>query len=314
MTGEGRTIHPYDLLASPKRRKIIKVLENGPLAYSEVMERTGIDDSGKLGYHLGVLSHYIDHKDNLYSLSFEGRLLSRAASEFEQKTYGVSAQALFSGEVDTKGYMKVNSTLSISIITPTGEVREWDLSNIDREKMDAAIASRMMGQNQQANLANISIDVEENRMMASFEVGRQTYQEKDGWLVGRSGAVPLEAGQDRAFPFPGLHFRAAGTVLFPQGAEIRRNFPEEKALEDAGLEIYEFTPEGLNLRWRVRKDDMLYLGETRTEGLDGPREVFESEFHVSGREPMEQWGETRKRIVDLPRLVTGETRFRVKPK
>jgi hypothetical protein len=48
MTGEGKTIHPYDLLASPKRRKIIKALESGPLGYSDLMERTGIDDSGKL--------------------------------------------------------------------------------------------------------------------------------------------------------------------------------------------------------------------------------------------------------------------------
>jgi hypothetical protein len=173
----------------------------------------------------------------------------------------------------------------------------------------------MEGKLQESDLAGVSVDFEENRMILSFEMGYQAYQEKDGWLVGRSGANLVSEGteQEKAIPFPGLHSRTAGTVLFPEGAEIQRNFPERKTLEDAGIEVYEFAPEGLNLRWRVRKDDMLLLGETRTEGLDRPREVFESEFHVSPKEPMEKWEETRKKILDLPRLMTGETRFRVKP-
>ncbi len=93
--------------------------------------------------------------------------------------------------------------------------------------------------------------------------------------------------------------------LFPaEGAEIQRNSPERKMLEDAGLETYEFSADGLNLRWRVRKDDMLYLGETGIEGLDRPREVFEGEFHVSSRQLVEHWGETRERLFELPRLVS----------
>ena len=313
MTGEGRTIHLYDLLASPRRRKIIKALEGGPLTYSEIMVKTGVDDSGKLSYHLGVLSHYIEHRDNLYSLSFEGELLSRAAREFEQKTYGALGQTILSGEVDEKGYLKLNNTLSISIVIPTGEVRKWDPQTIDQVKMDAAIRATMEEKLKQSDLGNVSVDFEENRMILSFEMGYQAYQEKDGWFVGRSGTnlASEGTGQEEAIPFPGLHFRTTGTVLFPEGSEVQRNFPEVKALEEAGIEVYEFSPEGLNLRWRLRKDEMLSLGESRIECSDRPREVFESEFHISPREPMEKWGETRKRIFDLPRLATGITRFRV---
>lgn len=313
--GEGRTLHPYDLLASPKRRKIIRSLEEGPLTYSEVMEKTGIDDSGKLSYHLGVLSHYIDHKDNLYSLSFEGEIISRAAKEFEQKTYGVMGQVFLSGEVDTKGYLKLNGTLNISVTAPTGEVVKFDAQTIDHAQMGEALRSRMEKQLQESELGDVSFDFEESRIIIYFETGTQAYQEKDGWLVGKGAAnlVSEGTGQDNAIPFPGMHFRSAGTILFPEGAEIEHIFPERKTLEEAGLEIYEFTPEGLNLRWRVRKDDMLCLGETRIENLARPREVFESEFHISPREPLEQWGETKKKILDLPRLVTGETRFKIKP-
>ena len=314
MAGEGRTLHPYDLLASPKRRKIMRVLENGPLTYSQVMERTGIDDSGKLSYHLGVLAHYIDHKDNLYSLSFEGEMLSRAAKEFEKKAYGVMGQFLFSGEVDAKGFSKLNSTLSISVTMPTGKAVKFDAQTIDHAKVDAALRSRAEKVLPQSQLGGISLDFEDGRICMSLETGTQAYQERDGWLVGRSGAdlVSEGTGQDNALPLPGMHFRGAGTMLFPEGAEIKRIFPDRKKLEEAGLEIYEFTVDGPNLRWRVRRDDVLYLGETRTEGDTRPREVFESEFHVSPREPPEPWGETRKRIVDLPGLVTGETRFRIR--
>ena len=78
-----------------------------------------------------------------------------------------------------------------------------------------------------------------------------------------------------------------------------------------GLEIYELSQDGLNLRWRVRKEDMLYLGETRIEGPDRPRAIVESEFHVSSTQQTETWGEMRKGILDLPKLLSGETRFRV---
>ena len=315
MAGEGRTLHPYDLLASPKRRKIMRVLEKGPLTYSQVMEKTGIDDSGKLSYHLGVLAHYIDHKDNLYSLSFEGEILSRAAKEFEKKTYGVMGQILLSGEVDAKGLLKLNGTFDISVTLPTGGAVKFDPRTIDHAKVDAALRSRMDKVLPQSQLRDLSFDFEDGRIGISLETRTQAYQERDGWLVGKSGADLVSEGtaQEKALPLPGMHFRGAGTILFPEGAEIQRIFSDRKKLEEAGLEIYELTADGLNLRWRVRRGDVLYLGETRTEGGTRPREVFESEFHVSPREPPEPWGETRERIVDLPGLVTGETRFRVRP-
>ena len=313
MKGEGRTIHPYDLLASPKRRKIIRALQNGPLTYSDIMDQAGIDDSGKLSYHLGILSHYIDHRDNLYSLSFEGKVLSRAAKEFESKTYGVSVQGLFSGEVDETGYLRLNNTLAISIVIPTGEIRKWDPQTIDQEKIGTAVRSLMEGQLRQSDLGDLSVDFEENRMIISYEMGTQAYQKRDGWLVGKTGNNLLSEAteQEKAWPFPGMHTRTAGTVLFPQGAEIQVDFPERKTLEDLGLEIYEFSQDGLNLRWRVRKEDMLYLGETRIEGPGRPRAIVESEFHVSSTEQTETWGEMRKGIYDLPKLLSGETRFRV---
>jgi len=44
MVGVYRTLHPYDLLANPKRRKILAVLEKEDLTYSEIMKKTEIDD------------------------------------------------------------------------------------------------------------------------------------------------------------------------------------------------------------------------------------------------------------------------------
>lgn len=312
MAGKGRKLHPYDLLASPRRRNIVKALENGPLTYSEIMEVTGIDDSGKLSYHLGVLSHYIHHEENLYSLSFEGKILSRAATEFEKKAYGLMTDVLLSGEVDPTGYVRSEITIGLSITVPTGEVHRWDETVIDREKIREATRSRLEDQHRQSELGEVYVGFEQNRMIISYELGTQAYVRKGEWFVGNIAAKIRPTEKDDSQPIPGIHARSAGAVLYPEAAEIEHLYPERETLEEAGLEIYEFAQDGQNVTWRVRGDDILYLGEIRMEGSERPREVFESELHVSPKEPPERWGEARRNLLDVPKLIGGKTRFRVK--
>jgi len=82
-----------------------------------------------------------------------------------------------------------------------------------------------------------------------------------GWWA-EAGLSSYPRGQSRRRPCRCRACTSAerGTILFPEGAEVQRLFPDRKKLEEAGLEIYEFTADGLNLRWRVRRDDVLYLG------------------------------------------------------
>jgi heterodisulfide reductase subunit A len=63
----------FDVLAHPIREKIIRVLgELGPLTYSELREKVGVEETGKFNYHLNKISPFIEKKGKLYSLNEEG--------------------------------------------------------------------------------------------------------------------------------------------------------------------------------------------------------------------------------------------------
>lgn len=119
---ESPSLHPYDILAHPKRRRILEVLGQTKLTYTELMDKVGMEDSGKFSYHLGVLSRYIQHEDDLYSLSIEGKVLVGAVQEFEKRSYGLMGNMTGSGIVDPEGYLKIVYSVKFSLMTPEGNL------------------------------------------------------------------------------------------------------------------------------------------------------------------------------------------------
>ncbi|XHH08497.1 MAG: helix-turn-helix domain-containing protein [Candidatus Bathyarchaeia archaeon] len=64
----------HETLTDPTRRKILSLLrENGPLNYTELMNRAGVSSSGQMNYHLKALSDVlsVDEKGQ-YSLTEKG--------------------------------------------------------------------------------------------------------------------------------------------------------------------------------------------------------------------------------------------------
>ncbi|RLG55430.1 MAG: hypothetical protein DRN99_02645 [Thermoproteota archaeon] len=63
----------FRVLAHSAREKIVRMLaEEGPLTYKEIMEKTGIAETGKLNYHLERLSGFIEKREGVYVLTDSG--------------------------------------------------------------------------------------------------------------------------------------------------------------------------------------------------------------------------------------------------
>ncbi len=289
------------------------VLSDGSLTYSELMKEVGIEDSGKLSYHLGVLSRYINHEKDLYSLSIEGRVLHGAVEEFEKRSYGLMGNMTGSGIVDYEGYLKIAYSVKFSLMTPGGDLLQRKTEEkFDKAKADAAIRSRM-DELDLGVFSGVSMDSCPDGLTLSLEHEVQAFEEKDGWMVEKSGldiATPRFEGEERAPPMPGLHLRFRGSVLYPESAIIEREYPERKALEEKGVEVYEFTTTNQNLRWRVKKEDVICLGESRLE-MEGntTRRIVDMEIHGILRDPSKMV-ELREQMKNLPILVSGKLRFR----
>jgi len=306
-------IHPYDILAHPKRKRILEALQEGKLTFTQLMARSAIDDSGKLSYHLGVLSRYIQHDKDLYTLSIEGRVLAGAVREFEEKSYGLMSTTTFSGIVDPSGRLKMAYSMRFSIMTPSGDLLRKNIEEygFDKKKADAVLGSRLGGLG--VGVEGVSVDINKRGLVISLEHEAQGFVERDGWMVGN----PLDLftaqkeGKEGTASVPGLHFQVRGSILYPEHAMVDHEKPNKKALEEKGVDVFELVDSGQNLRWRVKGGFTLCLGESRLE-TDGnrTREIVEMEIHALLKDPS-QMPEIRGQMGDLPRLLSGRTRFRL---
>jgi len=241
----------------------------------------------------------------------------RGVKEFEEKAYGVMMQGVMSGEVDATGLLRMTVTSNISMITAGGDTmtrQSIEARGFDKDKAGAAIRYKLESQFEGSSLGGVSVDFGERGLSLTFEKEAQAFEEKDGWLVGRSGpGMASQKGAEETLPLPGMHVRTAGSLLYPEGAVVEKDFPSKDVLEENGIEVYELATMGQNIRWRVRNGLALYMGEIRIVEEDTrTREVFETELHVSPEQPPEAWSQTKEKIQDLPSLVTGKTRFQVR--
>lgn len=81
--GEGSTEF-YEALSAPERRAILWALgRTGPMRFSELLEATGIESSGKLAFHLKKLSRFVTKFSDEYTLTTDGIKLLRVMEEIE---------------------------------------------------------------------------------------------------------------------------------------------------------------------------------------------------------------------------------------
>ncbi|MFB6268586.1 MAG: winged helix-turn-helix domain-containing protein [Halobacterium sp.] len=67
----------FDALSDPTRAAVLGALYDAdrPLAYAEVAEAAGVEDNGRLNYHLRQLDGLIERSQDGYVLSSRGRAL-----------------------------------------------------------------------------------------------------------------------------------------------------------------------------------------------------------------------------------------------
>jgi hypothetical protein len=67
----------FDVLSDPTRATILGALydADGPLSYSAVADAAGVEDNGRLNYHLRELGGLVDRSETGYVLSERGRRL-----------------------------------------------------------------------------------------------------------------------------------------------------------------------------------------------------------------------------------------------
>ncbi len=79
----------YTSLKHPFRRKILRMLKNGPLTFSEILQAVEID-SGHLSYHLENLGDLVNHSsDGKYQLSTIGLAAVKLMGGVEEHSHGL---------------------------------------------------------------------------------------------------------------------------------------------------------------------------------------------------------------------------------
>ena len=316
MTEETLTLHPYDILAHPKRRKILSQLSEGKFTYSELMRETGIEDSGSLSYHLGVLSRYIQHEEDRYCLSIDGKVLWGALQEFEKRSYGLVGSITASGVIHPDGNLKISYSMKFSMMTPEGDKLERKPDDkYDSSKADTHIQSKVGKPG--LGIQGVSTEWDKDGFWITFEQEIQGYEEKEGWMVGKSDPELTSTefeGEDRLYGMiPGFHMQIRGSTLYPENAMVEREYPNKEDLEQKEVEVYELSVSESGHRWRVKKGTVLCLGESRLEKEgSATREITELETHilVKGEDP-ELIPEIRKDMRTLPVLVSGKSRYKI---
>lgn len=318
MSEESPSLHPYDVLAHPKRRRILGFLAENVCTYSDLMRETRIEDSGSLSYHLGVLSRYIQHDKDLYSLSIDGKVLWGAVKEFEKRSYGLVGSMTMSSVVQPDGKIKISYSMKFSMMTALGDkLGRKPGDKYDPTKANTAIQSRADGPG--ISIQGVTTDWDKDGFWIAFEQEFQGYVEKDGWMVGNSSLemanMQRSEDDDKTFSMvPGLHLQIRVSALYPRGAVVVREYPDRSFLEQEGLKVYEFSTTETSSRWRVGRGSVLCLGESRLENDgDNTREIAELETHVlvKGEDP-ELVPQIQDDMKSLPILVSGNTKFKIK--
>jgi len=103
----------YTSLRHPIRRKILRMLMNKPLTFSEILEAVDID-SGHLNYHLENLGDLITHsQDGKYQLSSLGSAAVRLMGGVEEHHIELSKPKLKLTKVFAKAYPLILSAVLI---------------------------------------------------------------------------------------------------------------------------------------------------------------------------------------------------------
>jgi hypothetical protein len=88
----------YNVLKDKTRRQIVLLLhEKGSLSYVDLMKALGIENTGKMNYHLKVLGDLlVKTEDGTYTLTEKGKLASRLLLEFPERRM---SQAMIDAEM-----------------------------------------------------------------------------------------------------------------------------------------------------------------------------------------------------------------------
>ncbi len=88
----------HKVLKDENRRRIIILLhEKGSLSYVDLMKALGIENTGKMNYHLKVLGDLlVKTEDGRYTLTEKGKLASRLLLEFPERRM---SQAMIDAEM-----------------------------------------------------------------------------------------------------------------------------------------------------------------------------------------------------------------------
>ncbi len=80
-------------LSDENRNKILTKLSESNLTFSELIEKTGIANTGTLNYHIRILGDLIlKNEEGKYMLTEKGRLASKLLTEFPEDTIELSKQ------------------------------------------------------------------------------------------------------------------------------------------------------------------------------------------------------------------------------
>ncbi len=84
----------FDSISHPIRIRIIRMLYEGPMSFSELKARLGLKSSGKLDFHLGKLKGLVEKgADGRYMLTREGHAALEAMRSIER--YGWQRRAFY---------------------------------------------------------------------------------------------------------------------------------------------------------------------------------------------------------------------------
>jgi len=103
----------HKILKDETRRKILLVLEErGNITYTDLMNAVGIQSTGKLNYHLKILSGLISNENSQYSLTEKGKLAIRLLEEFCLRKSQSEVEASF-----PKGYFITVAIFSVILLS-----------------------------------------------------------------------------------------------------------------------------------------------------------------------------------------------------
>jgi DNA-binding transcriptional ArsR family regulator len=142
----------YTSLKHPIRRRILRMLRDNPLTFSEILEAVGID-SGHLNYHLDNLGDLITHsQDGKYQLSSIGSAAVKLMGGVEEHSLELSKSKLKPSRIFAKiyplllcGLLILASLYFISYTTTVTKVANvgvgWRLSNINMTAVNQTTTS-----------------------------------------------------------------------------------------------------------------------------------------------------------------------------